>query len=241
MHDRQFTSYALVGSGRVAKQLQFYLKSLRLPFVTWSRQAGAETLERVVASSSHVLFAVKDDAIAELAFPWLESHKTLVHFSGAAQIPGVHVAHPLMTFGPNLEPLAWYKQIPFVIDEGDQFANLLPGLPNFSWTLPEHQRPLYHALVSLAGNSSYLLWQKIGAEFERMGLPRSLLSPFLHQVVENAAQNLPGGFTGPVARGDWKTVAKHTAALTQTDLGESYKDFLALAQRTGLPVPQEIL
>jgi 2-dehydropantoate 2-reductase len=173
--------------------------------------------------------------------PWRQTGRTLVHFSGALQIPDVHSAHPLMTFGENLEPLDWYRRIPFVLDEGDSLAQLLPGLENPSWPLTPEQRPLYHALASLAGNSSYLLWQKIGAEFEKLGLPRTLLAPFLHQVVDNALKNSSGGWTGPVARGDWQTVLAHLRALQPTPLAESYEDYLSLADRSGLSIPKEIL
>jgi 2-dehydropantoate 2-reductase len=154
----------------------------------------------------------------------------------------VHAAHPLMTFGPRLENLGWYERIPFVIDDGEEFERLLPGLKNPNSTLAPALRPLYHALASLAGNSTYLLWREIGDEFERkLGLPRGLLAPFLHQVVENAAMPEAQGFTGPVARGDWQTVAQHLRALEPTKLAQSYHEFLNLAGRAGHPMPKELV
>src|SRR5665213_382552 len=108
-----FKSYALLGSGRVARHFSYYLKTLNLPVLLWSRNGSPEfnsfpdsdpniRLRNTLALSSHVLFAVRDESVAELALPWKDSGRALVHFSGALQIPGVHAAHPLMTFSAKL-------------------------------------------------------------------------------------------------------------------------------------------
>lgn len=246
--------YALLGSGRIARHLHFYLKSLNLPVVLWSRDGNPlfnsyseldahERCALAVAQTSHVLFAVKDDAVQSLSEPWLNSGKTLVHFSGALQLHKVAAAHPLMTFGAELEDLDWYRSIPFVTDEGSSLAELLPGLPNPSWQIPGGQKPLYHALCSLAGNASFLLWKNIGDEFEKtLGLPRHLLMPFLHQVVANSSQDSRGNFTGPVARGDWQTVRHHLDSLhSRPELLQAYRSYLELANSLGHPVPEAIL
>ena len=253
MVSQSFKSYALLGSGRVAWHFQFYLKSLNLPFVTWSRNAdpafnsfadlsSTDRLQRTIGESSHILFAVRDDALADLSSECKDSGKTLVHFSGAVNIEGVAAAHPLMTFGPQLEELDWYRRIPFVLSEGAQFENILPGLANKSWHVATEQRALYHALCSLAGNATHLLWSNIGDEFEKtLHLPRQLLSPFLHQVVTNLGR--PGGFTGPVARGDWQTVGKHLRALdlSPSALQTAYRAYLKLADTEGHQIPTEML
>lgn len=253
MVSQSIKSYALLGSGRVARHFQFYLRSLNLPVTTWSRNgdpafnsfadlSSAERLQKTIGESSHILLAVRDDALADLSSQCKSPGKTLVHFSGAVNIEGVAAAHPLMTFGSQLEELDWYRKIPFVLNEGDEFENILPGLPNKSWHVAPEQRALYHALCSLAGNATYLLWSNIGDEFEKtLRLPRQLLSPFLHQVVTNLGQ--PGGFTGPVARGDWQTVGKHLRALDLTPpaLQKAYRDYLKLADLDGHQIPMEML
>lgn len=244
MSQQTLTSYALLGSGRLATHLAFYLKSLGLPFKSWSRRSGTVAeLQELAASSSHVLFAVSDRAIEELSAPFISSGRTLVHFSGAVTVEGVYSAHPLMTFGSSLEDADWYPLIPFVVSPGVKFESLLPGLPNHAFSLEDAKRPLYHALCSLAGNSAFLLWQQIGAEFERsLDLPSSLLQPFLHQTVANALQNRPQAFTGPVARGDWSTVEKHLKALAATPaLLHAYQNFLKLAKDTGHAIPEALL
>lgn len=247
-------SYALLGSGRVAQHFGFYLKSLKLPVLRWSRAAdpnfnserdadAQERLRKVVRQSSHILFAVKDGAIAELSGPLHDSGKMLVHFSGALHIEHVHAAHPLMTFGPQLNKPAWYRQIPFVLDDDAELADLLPGLPNPSWKMAPQQRSLYHALCSLAGNSAYLLWSRVGDEFEKsLGLPRGLLLPLLRQVVANTSPARSENFTGPVARGDWEIVQRHLNVLnSRPELLKAYRSYLEFANALGHLVPEALL
>lgn len=250
---QKFSQFALLGSGRVARHLQFYLKSLNLPVVLWSRNGDprfnsfadldpAARLQRALEESSHLLLAVSDRALPEFAELGGET-RTRIHFSGAARLKGVFAAHPLMTFGDQLEDLDWYPLIPFVIDEGHTFNEVLPFLPNPHYALAPDQRPLYHALCSLAGNSTFLLWKQIGDEFENtLGLPRALLTPYLHQVVCNSSQYSEKNFTGPVARGDWATVKAHLQSLAaRPGLKRAYESYLDSAEDVGIAVPEEAL
>jgi predicted short-subunit dehydrogenase-like oxidoreductase (DUF2520 family) len=251
MKQEKFTSFILIGSGRVARHLQHYFRFLRLPFASYSRDGDPEfnswkgaSLADAAARGSHLLFAISDPAIEEVSRPFWGTGKTLVHFSGGLEFTSVRAAHPLMTFGPRLEEEAWYRRIPFVIDRGSSLADLLPGLPNAGWELDPAHRPLYHALCALAGNASYLAWSQIGAQFEsRLNLPRGLLAEYLRQTVTNALRDQDAaGFTGPVARGDWRMVERHLCALDgEPALRLAYEDYLDLARRAGVAVPEDLL
>lgn len=240
MSQSVFTSYVLLGSGKVARYLEIYLRHLNLPFRTWNRRSGV-ALADVVQGATHVLLAVSDPAIPELS-KLCGPNRTLVHFSGAANVAGVFAAHPLMTFGPQAQSSAWYREIPFVIDAGTDFQKILPGFPNKSFALSRELRPMYHALCALAGNSTFLLWKNIGDRFEHeLKLPRELLAPFLHQVVRNACEHFsPENFTGAVARGDWNTVNMHLESLSP-DLRIVYQSFLQQAAHSGVQVPEALI
>jgi predicted short-subunit dehydrogenase-like oxidoreductase (DUF2520 family) len=254
-NDRKFTSYALLGSGQIARHIQNYLRLLDLPVSYWSRNGDPAfnshhdidndlRLEKTIADASHILIAVKDDAIAELGHKLIGHFKTLVHFSGALNLPHVAAAHPLMTFVGRLENREWYEAIPFVIDDGADFKSLLPGLHNPHYQIEPSKRPLYHALGSLAGNSTFLLWSKIGDEFEEtLGLPREILESFLKQAATNALHNRGAhGLAGPVARGDWTTVGKHLESLERNErLLKAYRGYLNLAQESGAKIPEDLL
>jgi len=254
-----FTSYALIGSGRVARHIKTYLTQLNLPFTAWSRNGspdfnfglgellpggGTEArLRATVQNASHILLAVGDPAIAEMAAQ-IPKGKILVHFSGGARVPGVFAAHPLMTFGSGDRSAEWYRAIPFVVDKGVDFARVLPGFPNANFALDTAQRPLYHALCALAGNSTFLLWQKIAVEFrEGLDLPAEILAPFLHQVVANALRPEARTMaTGPVARNDWATVRAHLDSLNENPpLAAAYRDFLNQAAFAGQKIPEALL
>src|SRR5262249_58936221 len=129
------------------------------PVATWSRRASVLSPPEALAASETILLLIQDGAIAPFieAFPALH-RKQLVHFSGGLVTDVAQVAHPLMTFGPELYDLDTYRAIPFVLDAGaTPFGELLPGLPNPSFTIPASERPYYHALCVMAGNFSSLL------------------------------------------------------------------------------------
>lgn len=241
-----FTSYALLGSGRLAQHLRFYMQSLKLPFQTWSRRENDEdALDLVLSSASHVLVALKDEVL-ERYCERIRPDQTGVHFSGALCLSHAYSAHPLMSFGAHLETEDWYRQIPFVLsrEEGLPFTQLLPGFPNPHYTLLNEQRRKYHALCSLAGNFSYLLWENIGQIFDReLKLPRQILKPYLQSVVSNATtrDSALKNFTGPVARQDWNVVQAHLRSLApHPSLLNCYREYLALARNSGHQIPEEI-
>jgi predicted short-subunit dehydrogenase-like oxidoreductase (DUF2520 family) len=233
--------YALIGSGKVARHLEFYLHALNSNIESWNRRSGLP-IDPVLADATHVLLAVSDPSIPQLA-ELAKPGQIVVHFSGASIVENVFAAHPLMTFGGELQTLEWYKSIPFIIDKGVSFEHILPGLPNKSFGLEKEKRPLYHALCALAGNSAFLLWLQIGAQFElQLELPKELLKPFLHQVVHNAfTASAADNFTGPVARQDWPVVRKHLSVLEDCPaLKETYQNFIKQAAKSGVPIPKEL-
>lgn len=237
MHNAR-THYAILGDGRLARHLRHYLELLGLPCSGWSRRAdspfnthatsdAAMRLERTIAPASHVLLLVSDGAIAGLVdrHPALSSRK-LVHCSGALDLDGVAAAHPLMTFGHGLYDLERYRQIPFVVEPGQRFSELLPGLPNPHFELERGDRARYHALCVMAGNFPQLLWQAVGHRFEReLGLPAAALEPYLRQVLDNFLADPDRALTGPLSRGDHATVERNIYALSGDPLQKLYAAF----------------
>ncbi len=242
-HSSMLKAFLIIGTGQVAKHLSHYFAQLQLPTRHWSRQQPASDLVAHLQNSSHVLLAVKDEAIAEVHRHCELPNLTYVHFSGAKDVAGVFAAHPLMTFGSDLEDLEWYQRVPFVVSPGTTVQQLLPGLHNPSWSLSPAKRMLYHSLCSLAGNSTFLLWRQIMQTFEdELHLPREILLPLLHQTVKNAGKVDGAQFTGPVARSDWTTVRDHLSQLAdRPTLNNAYKSYLELAQHSNLSVPEDLL
>lgn len=230
--------YAILGGGRLARHMRHYLQQLGLPCSYWARKPdrelnshnssdAAERLQATVQPASHVMLLVSDDAIASLPrrYPALR-HKSLLHCSGALGIPGITGAHPLMTFGPELYSLATYREIPFMLDQGQNMAELLPGLPNPHSHISVEQKAQYHALCVVAGNFPQILWQAVSQRFAGLGLGEGVLEPYLRQVLENFLSNPGTALTGPLARGDQGTIARNLQSLQGDALQPLYQSFV---------------
>ncbi len=241
--------WLLIGSGRLATHLTSYLRQLDIPCRQWSRahgwhgQALAEgtTLEDALPRCERVLLAISDDALA----PFVAHHRhgaqpqpTWIHFSGSRSVDGAWGAHPLCTFGPESYAPEIYPTIPFLLEEaGPSLAELLPGLPNPSASIPAGDKPLYHALCVVAGNFTTLLWQRFFQQLEgRWGLDPALAAPYLRRTLANLeAADRQAALTGPITRGDGETVAANLTALESaglSDLAGIYRAFQQADQAT---------
>jgi len=210
------TPFGIVGDGRVARHFRHYLKLLGLPVCAWSRRMGKSSPAQAVAACQTVLILISDREVV----PFIETSpalrdKRLVHCAGSLVTPAAECAHPLMTFGPELYDLQTYRTISFVLDSGGTpFSELLPGLPNPSFTIAAEDRPYYHALCVMAGNFSTMLWVKLFDELQhRFGIPPSAAHPYLARMSANVIADAGRALTGPLVRGDRDAVAKNLKAL----------------------------
>lgn len=226
-------TYGLIGRGRVAAHLARYLELEAQPCVSWHR-GMPQPAEEVLAGCGIVLLAISDGALPTFreAHPGLARRK-LVHFSGSLAVEGLHGAHPLMTFGPELYDRETYRSIPFITERGGaRFRDLFPGLVNPSWAIDRELKPLYHALCVLAGNCTTLLWAKAISDFEsRLGVPAAALRPFLERTCRNVAASGGAALTGPLARRDRETVARDLAALAGDPYAPVYRAFAEAFER----------
>ncbi len=228
--------FGIVGNGRVARHFQHYFNLLGLSVCAWSRRLEAPSPPEALALCRTVLLLIPDAAIVPFieAWPALQE-KRLVHFSGSLVTPTAEVAHPLMTFGPGLYELTDYQVIPFVLDTGGTpFAELLPGLPNPTFSIPAADRPYYHALCVMAGNFSTLLWMKLFDELQRrFDIPASAAHPYLARVTASVMADASLALTGPLSRGDTETIASNLQTLDGDPFQAVYAAFVrAYEQRT---------
>jgi predicted short-subunit dehydrogenase-like oxidoreductase (DUF2520 family) len=237
------TSFLIIGGGRMARHFARYLELESLPYTLWSRSESEQALRERAEAASHVLLLISDGAISS----FYESHPVLherrcVHFSGSLVFERIRGAHPLMTFSNELYDLETYRRIPFVLERGGAtLAELLPGLTNPSFELDANRKGLYHALCAMSGNFTILLWEKVFAEFEaKLGLPRSILVPYLEQVTENLSASPPGKsvLTGPLVRGDYAVVEKHLKELKHDPYEGVYRAFVAAFQGAQSSYPE---
>jgi hypothetical protein len=221
--------FGVVGNGRLARHVSHYFHLLGLPFRSWSRRSAGVPPPQALAGCGTVLLLIRDDAIGPFADAWpaLRGHR-LVHCAGGLRVPGIAAAHPLMAFGDGVYDLSTYRSVPFVLDQdGPPFGDLLPGLPNLSYRVPAEQRAYYHALCVMAGNFTTLLWQKLFDELQaRFGIPPSAAHAYLRRVAGNLAADPAGALTGPLARGDTRTLDANLHALAGDPYQAVYAAFV---------------
>ncbi len=179
-----------------------------------------------------VLLCVPDTAIADVARGLTPGHGWIGHVSGATPLGALapherrFSLHPLQTFDRSGNPAQLDGAWGAVTGETDdalaaarELAELL-GLRPFE--LAEEDRTLYHAGAVFASN--YLVTLQRAAV--RLGVPADGLVPLMTRTIENGFE-----LTGPIARGDWATVAAHKEAIAsaQPELAPVYE---ALAEAT---------
>jgi predicted short-subunit dehydrogenase-like oxidoreductase (DUF2520 family) len=219
--EKLFESVMVVGRGRVG-----------MAVVERLRERGVAVREH---DADLVLVCVPDAAISEVATE-IEPGPWIAHVSGATPLSALDPhelrfgLHPLQTFtrkrGPEQLNGAW-AAVTAETDEararGLWLAERL-GLRPFE--LPDELRPLYHAGAAIASNYLVTLYRAASRLLEQAGAPPEALVPLMRRVIDNDFE-----LTGPIERGDWKTVDAHLGAIREhaPELEAMYK---ALAQLT---------
>lgn len=210
--------------------------------------AGRDDLLEVCSSAEAALLCVPDAAIAEAceaAAPAVPPLRLVGHLSGATGLDALAPAaergaqtfslHPLQTVpdtGTDLTgaPCAIAGSSPEAIAFATELAERLGMRP---FAVPEERRAAYHAAACIASNFLIALEESAAVLLEAAGVDdaRELLAPLVLRTAANWAEHGPAALTGPIARGDEATTARHLAALAET-APELVAMYDVLAQRT---------
>lgn len=240
-----------------------FADSRRMAAAAGLGQGTASSRAGTLAKASIVFLTVPDDAIGLLCADiareggWRKG-QGVVHCSGAlssevlqpARAAGALVAsfHPLQAFASLEAAVANMPGSTFAL-EGDpelvahleRFVALLGGTPLH---LTAAEKTIYHTAAAIASNYTVTLAALASDLLVRQGVAPDAntalryLLPLMRGTVENLdALGLPDALTGPLARGDVGTVARHLEALEQCapELAHVYRH---LAQVT-LPLARE--
>jgi predicted short-subunit dehydrogenase-like oxidoreductase (DUF2520 family) len=198
-----------------------------------------DNAQEVVDNSQIVFITTPDDAIAGVV-AGLQWHRGqgVLHCSGAdssqtlepAKSFGAYVGgfHPLQTFASVNHAIDNIPGSTFAIEAEEPLLSTLQAMASDldgEWVrLSAGDKVLYHAAAVIACN--YLvtlvklatdLWQNFGATPPQA---TKALLPLLRGTLNNIDNvGIPDCLTGPIARGDSGTVAKHIAALEQSAPG----------------------
>lgn len=189
-------------------------------------------LERVPAIADWVFITVPDSELSAVSEQLaLGAGHALVHCSGALDLTPISAAgargaalavfHPLQSFPPNASAER-FSGVAIGIDAGaplfDELSALAAGLGARAFSLRGVDRARYHAAAVFASNYLVALHAIAARVWQSAGLPaesaRAALATLSRGTVENIERHeLAVALTGPIARADAVTVARHLAAL----------------------------
>ncbi len=223
-------NYLIIGSGKVSKHFKNYFRLLGLPTLNWSRKHNRiEELAEYNSLCSHVLLLISDASIESFVSEnSLLLEKKCIHFSGTLISNVVFGAHPLMTFGNELYDLGTYKKVPFILeDKGPPLGDLLPGVPNKEYRIPQNSKAFYHMLIVMGNNFTTMLWQHVISNLEnKLCLPRETVYPIMEQTLTNLINDPFGSLTGPFERNDRCTISSHLKLLDSSCYKDIYEAFM---------------
>jgi predicted short-subunit dehydrogenase-like oxidoreductase (DUF2520 family) len=223
----------VIGAGRVGRTLAAAL----------SAAGHRVTLDpSSPAAADLLLLTVPDDALAAVAAGLsLRPDQVVAHTSGAyglavlAPAGGRPLAlHPAMTFTGDPADVSLLPGISYGVTAPDDLrpfaTRLVADLGGTVEWIAEPDRPLYHAALSHGANHLVTLVNEAADLLREAGVrePQQLLAPLLAAALDNALRLGDGALTGPVARGDAGTIARHLAALGPAQA----RTYRALARRT---------
>jgi predicted short-subunit dehydrogenase-like oxidoreductase (DUF2520 family) len=225
--------------------------------------AAARNRAETLRAADILFLTVPDDAIGPLCLEishaggWRQG-QGVVHCSGAlpsdilqpARDAGALVAsfHPLQAFASLHAALEHIPGSTFAL-EGDaalvaQLDTLVDALGGTAIHLKAEEKTIYHAAAAIASNYTVTLAALASDLLVRQGIAPDAntalhyLLPLLKGTVDNLGEvGLPDALTGPLARGDAGTVARHLQALDSCspELGSLYRHLARLT----LPLAQE--
>jgi predicted short-subunit dehydrogenase-like oxidoreductase (DUF2520 family) len=260
--------FFLVGSGRVASALARALSQAGLTVAAVggrnrraveevARLAGATALTigqlaREWPDRGHLLIAVSDDAIAEVAGALSATNSAaeavVIHTSG------VHAADIVQAAcGSNMHPLAFHPVTSLATTRHKPFQGVLATLQGddearrFGHWLARRlggagievdidQKRAIHAASAMLANMTVVLAAAFDTVVEDAEVDRAAARALRQQLLESVVFNLhhqspQAALTGPIARGDAGTVRRHLRHLGARDrkLADVYRTLGALA------------
>lgn len=210
-----------------------------------------------VADHSDIIFiATRDDQIAGVSRQLCEKDQIkpyhwIGHMSGAhssqilhdVQKAGANVfsLHPLQAFADEDKALSELPKTYFSL-EGEKegltpIVQLLEKIKNPYFLLRPEHKSLYHLCACMLSNYLVTLMQSGLAALEKTGIDPvegfEAMRPLIEGTLANIAELGPAqALTGPIARGDAGTIARHLEALSSSDLKEARSIYTFLGLKT---------
>jgi predicted short-subunit dehydrogenase-like oxidoreductase (DUF2520 family) len=244
----------IIGRGRVGGALGTALTGVGHEVLVEGQAAGGGTLARSsLRGADLVVFAVPDDALAGLVRDLVEGGsfepgQVVAHTSGAQGLAVLDPATAVGVWSVALHPAMTFIGAPSDVDrltQGITFGvtatnslrpfvtRLVADLNGRVEWIAEADRALYHAALVHGANHLVTLINEALDLLGAAGIsdPARVLGPLARAALENTLVARDDALTGPVVRGDARTVGRHLSALGEA-APESVPGYVALARRT---------
>jgi len=193
-------------------------------------------------SAQIIIVSVPDDdipgVVAELESQKLDWEGKLVfHCSGlhpsrllqSLESKGALIAsvHPNQSFPHKLKEAGAFQGVYFALEGGERArtlaASIVRDLGGHPFVIKAEDKPLYHAACSIASNFFVALLDAAVSLLQQCGLTQDtghdLLLPLVKRTLQNVKKlNTSGALSGPIVRGDHKSVKNHLDALEKFPL-----------------------
>ena len=176
------------------------------------------------AGARVVLLAVPDGDVAGLSASLAPGDAVVAHVAGSLGLdvlaPHQRVAsvHPLVSLpdadlGARRLAGAW-----FAVAGDPVAAEVVDALGGRSVAVADEDRTTYHAAAAVAANHLVALLGQVERLARQVGVPLEAYLDLARGALDNVAEVGPAAaLTGPVARGDRATVARHLAAIPEDE------------------------
>ena len=212
--------FRLIGPGRAGRSMANALRDSG-----WELAGVLGRDDDVAGAAADVdllLIATPDGSIAEVAAQVKPVASTVVaHMAGSlgldvlAPHPRVAGLHPLLALvDPDVGSVRLRRGAWFGV-AGDPLVQDVVADLNGNWfTVADADRAAYHAAAVVASNLLVALMGQVERIAAGIGVPSGAYLDLARASLDNvAALGAAAALTGPVARGDWTTVARHLEAI----------------------------
>lgn len=229
-------SVRIVGLGRAGRSFQRALSSVGWEVEGLGRDAPVNDAARGV---DLVLICTPDGAVSDVAAAIEPADAVVAHVAGSLTLdalgPHPHVGsiHPLMSL-PNAEVGAerlradcWFA----TAGDAPVIGQVVEALGGRSFAVPDEDRAVYHAAACVASNHLVALLGQVERLARSISVPPEAYLDLARQSLANVdALGAAAALTGPAARGDDDTIARHLAHLPGGELA-SYQAMVEEARR----------
>lgn len=210
--------FSLIGLGRAGGSLRTCLTDLGWECAeVYGRSSD---VSKAALDVDVCIIATPDRAIEEIAAQ-IEPGAVVLHLSGALglDVLAPHRCaglHPLVSLADADSGAAQLRHAWFAI-AGDPIAEeMATQLSGRHFEIADEHRATYHAAAAVASNHLVALLGQVERIAASIDVPFDVFLPLISGTVDNVARMGPAAaLTGPAARGDHETIARHRVALSQ--------------------------